>query len=387
VAGKTFPLWENDAWSGTPVNGAVAVRNSRKNLVNEIADLVDNGYEMAAGTSLRGEEFVRRVGDEMPIGAGTEPLATGAGVGCPRRGQSGVISYRALSFGEKLGEGAFGTVVLGRYNGKKVAIKTIKGTPSPSAMTEFQEEAELLANIKPHPNVVRFIGITLNRPEQRKPMVLVTEFVDGGALDSRLQPGKPAVTWRDIGQWARDIAAGLEHLHRNSILHRDLAARNVLIERATNRAKITDFGLSVRVCTPQGPFLDMQQQEFFRGPYKWMAPESLAYQQFSVKSDVWSYGVTLWEILSRRPQPFEFLNIEQAKAGVINNRLRLPVPSRWPGEFRQLLANCWRTDRNLRPTGAQIVKLLDDIAAKVTSGQGKYGFLPAISDTEVRQLY
>ena len=296
-------------------------------------------------------------------------------------GLSGLVSKSRLTMGKFLGKGAFGQVIAGTFDGRPVAIKTIQQQPDPqkqaAAINEFREEANLLAKIPPHPNVVQFIGITQN------PLMLITELVNGGSLDSRLKPGKPVVGWDDILRWCTGIVSGIQHLHNNNIFHRDLATRNVLIDQ-NNNAKVTDFGLSVRVCSGQGPDLSFQQKTFFRGPYKWMAPESLQYNVFSKKSDVWAFGVTMWEIMSRRPDPFEFRDINYVKAAVLdpNVRLRLPLPSRWPTSLKDIMSSCWRTQAKDRPSTRRILFWLGLVNPKLLGNQ-----LPAISDQEIRQLY
>lgn len=305
---------------------------------------------------------------------------SGPETGCPRPGQTptkGLISYRELKFGKELGRGAFGVVYSGTYRDQTVAIKTIQGTPTPESLQEFNEEANLLANVPPHPNVVQFIGIT------RAPnVVLVTELVDGGGLDSRLKKKEIPVGWNDIFRWALGIAAGIEHLHRNGILHRDLAARNVLVD-STGIAKVTDFGLSVRICSAQGPDLSFQQRASFRGPWKSMPPESLAQNVFSYKSDTWAYGVTLWEIISRRA-PFEYMDINQVKQGVLDpqRRLRLPFSNRWPSYITDIMAACWRTQPKDRPNMDVIQGWL-----RRAQQQPMTQVVPAITDQEAQALY
>jgi len=303
---------------------------------------------------------------------------SGPETGCPTPSASkGLIQYGELQFGKELGRGAFGVVYAGTYRGQPVAIKTIQGAPTQESLKEFNEEANLLAGVPHHPNVVQFIGIT------QSPVVLVTELVDGGGLDSRLKPTKGApVVWTDVLRWSLNIAAGIEHLHRQGILHRDLATRNVLVDKS-GTAKVTDFGLSVRVCTPQGPDLSFQQRAYFRGPYKWMPPESLSQNVFSYKSDTWAYGVTVWEILSRRA-PFEYMDIEQVKQGVLNRRLRLPFAAKWPAPLSNLMAACWRTLPKDRPNMDVIQGWLKGMLRDPAVLQAP---LPAISDQEVRVLY
>lgn len=308
-------------------------------------------------------------------------MTVGGAVCAPQKGLKGLISKRNLKLGKELGKGAFGVVRAGTFNGKPVAIKTIQGQPTPAALKEFSEEANLLGGIPVHPNVVQFIGITQN------PLMLVTELVKGGALDSRLKPEKPPVRWWDVLKWAQGIAQGIQHLHKNGILHRDLATRNVLLDEKGN-AKVTDFGLSVRICAPQGPDLSFQQQTFFRGPYKWMPPESLGYNIFSIKSDVWAFGVTVWEILSRRA-PFEFVDINYVKANVLNPqvRLRLPLPNIWPRVMKDTLSACWRSKPQDRPSTNRLLSWLRGAQKSLSSGNNEFATLPSISDGDIRQLY
>lgn len=221
------------------------------------------------------------------------------------------IQHADLTFGKELGRGAFGIVYKGRWRFTDVAIKVIQGTPSPEDMRTFQAETELMMNLRPHKNVVQLRGVCAH------PLCVIIDFVDGGSLEGRLADkvretararvgcfsssrarvqAKP-VEWPSIFRWAQGIVAGLLHIHLEGIVHRDLASRNVLLD-ATSNALISDFGLSA-VGRPADVTNSIQQSTFFRGPYKWMAPESLMSNQFSVKSDVWSlggeYGRELWQ--------------------------------------------------------------------------------------------
>ena len=113
-----------------------------------------------------------------------------------------------------------------------------------------------------------------------------------------------------------------------------------------------------------------------------MPPESLAYQDFSTKSDVWAYGVTFWEILNRRA-PFESMDINTVKQRVLQNKMRLPLPIRWPQRLRDLLTSCWRTSPTMRPTMLAISTTLKSIGDTTYNNRQ----LPAISDSEIRTLY
>lgn len=162
-------------------------------------------------------------------------------------------------------------------------------------------------------------------------------------------------------------------------MHRDLASRNVLLD-ALDNALISDFGLSAvgRVETQNA----VTEFSFFRGPYKWMAPESLSFNQFSTKSDVWALGVTLWEVLARR-LPFEKKDIYEVKDEVVRARLRLPLPAKWPEPWRNLLVSMWRTDPAMRPDCATIATWLEKMHTDFeAAGAAQYGPDPVLSDAE-----
>ncbi len=276
---------------------------------------------------------------------------------------------------KELGHGAFGVVSKGRWRFTDVAIKLIKGTPTPADMKTFQDETQLMMNLRPHKNVVQLRGVCL------QPLCVVMDFVPGGSLESRLQDKSKAVSWADVFKWSLGLIAGLHHVHCEGIVHRDLAARNVLLDSLDN-ALLSDFGLSAmgRSATNQ-----VQEMGFFRGPYKWMAPESLAANQFSVKSDIWSLGVTLYEILSRR-LPFETKTIYEVKEEVLHHRLRLPCPQRWPEVWRNLLVSCWRTEPAMRPDTAVVATWLERMHADFEVNPASFGAVPAISDQEYATL-
>jgi serine/threonine protein kinase len=166
------------------------------------------------------------------------------------------------------------------------------------------------------------------------------------------------------GLSGQGIAAGMYHIHCEKILHRDLAARNVLL-RGDMEPKIADFGLSVQE-PALGGRLEKTESGYFRGPYKWMAPESLARNVFSIKSDVWSYGVTLWEILARSSDPFPQMDIYQA-AELVKAGGHLDPPPNTPPKYAALMLQCFQLDPDARPDFAQINAVLDEIRKEVVA--------------------
>jgi len=156
----------------------------------------------------------------------------------------------------------------------------------------------------------------------------------------------------------------MHHLHEEGLLHRDLAARNILLT-ASMEPMVADFGLSKKVdklSTSQDNAV--KEEGFFQGPYKWMAPESLTQNIFSKKTDVWSYGVTMWEIMARS-LPFPELDIYTAADMVCKQGLRLPLSPSWPPKWQELLTSCWNVDPNLRPGFVEISAKLDAIEAEM----------------------
>ena len=176
---------------------------------------------------------------------------------------------------------------------------------------------------------------------------------------------------------------GVASLHLEGIIHRDLAARNVLIDEANN-ALIADFGLSVKswVDTHNAT----QTRGFFRGPYKWMAPESLSHNIFSVKSDVWSFGVTFWELLSQR-KPFEKYDIYYVREHVVKSHLRIPIASKWPQMIQNLLIACVRTNPADRPDFKTLGIWLESMESDYIKDPSTYdNIVPALSNDEMKAL-
>jgi len=150
----------------------------------------------------------------------------------------------------------------------------------------------------------------------------------------------------------KGIAHGMSHLTAEGIVHRDLAARNVLLNENFDSI-VCDFGMS-RVLIDTSNYGKTRSET---GPLKWMPPESLTAQKYSEKSDVWSFGVTCWEILARQ-EPFADLDPLSA-AFQVNSGRRLEPPSHTPPEIHQMINSCWNANPNDRPTFNQLIQFLD----------------------------
>jgi L1 cell adhesion molecule len=202
-----------------------------------------------------------------------------------------------LEFGNELGAGAFGTVYEGYWqpdhNKYHVAIKVLKNA-APSANTELLQEGAVMASLD-HDNVVRLYCVCMS-----KQLMLVSQFVPLGSLLDYLKKHKEKLNGYTILLFSSQIAKGMAYLESKHLVHRDLAARNVLIQTPV-KVKITDFGLTRIVESDQAHY----EASSSKMPVRWLPPESIRQRVFNHKTDVWSYGVTIWEILTFGARPYK----------------------------------------------------------------------------------
>ncbi|PRP87620.1 hypothetical protein PROFUN_04647 [Planoprotostelium fungivorum] len=259
-----------------------------------------------------------------------------------------VLNWEELQLIKQIGSGAFGVVYKGKWRALDVAVKQIKATElKESDLADFLAEATLLKNLRPHPNVVLFIGVTI----QPQPISLVTEYCGGGGLHAMLHD--PAVEMPEslVIHFVTGAAKGVFHLHSEGILHRDLAVRNLLLS-ATMDVKVTDFGLSKKVTKGESV------QEDITGPLKWMSPEALASQEYSTKSDVYSFGVLVWELVTRL-EPWQDVDIIQAALHTCSG-IRLNIPTGTHPVLNSIMKTCWEHDPKDRPSMSDICHTLSN---------------------------
>ncbi|KAK2090821.1 Ephrin type-B receptor 3 [Saguinus oedipus] len=342
------------------------------------------------------------------------------------------IDVSCVKIEEVIGAGEFGEVCRGRLKqpGRRevfVAIKTLKVGYTERQRRDFLSEASIMGQFD-HPNIIRLEGVVT----KSRPVMILTEFMENCALDSFLRLNDGQFTVIQLVGMLRGIAAGMKYLSEMNYVHRDLAARNILVN-SNLVCKVSDFGLSRFLeddpsdptytsslvqevagretgdgaCQAGAPAWGAAQSHRVKGlcpshqggkiPIRWTAPEAIAYRKFTSASDVWSYGIVMWEVMSYGERPYWDMSNQDVSvamperlgrwslagdggsgslwlslplAQVINaveQDYRLPPPMDCPTALHQLMLDCWVRDRNLRPKFSQIVNTLDKLIRNAAS--------------------
>ncbi|XP_053929673.1 tyrosine-protein kinase ABL2 isoform X4 [Cuculus canorus] len=247
-----------------------------------------------------------------------------------------------ITMKHKLGGGQYGEVYVGvwkKYN-LTVAVKTLK--EDTMEVEEFLKEAAVMKEIK-HPNLVQLLGVCTLEP----PFYIVTEYMPyGNLLDYLRECNREEVTAVVLLYMATQISSAMEYLEKKNFIHRDLAARNCLVGE-NHVVKVADFGLS-RLMT--GDTYTAHAGAKF--PIKWTAPESLAYNTFSIKSDVWAFGVLLWEIATYGMSPYPGIDLSQVY-DLLEKGYRMEQPEGCPPKVYELMRACWKWNPPDRPSFAE----------------------------------
>ncbi|XP_036911290.1 fibroblast growth factor receptor 1 isoform X9 [Sturnira hondurensis] len=287
-----------------------------------------------------------------------------------------------LVLGKPLGEGCFGQVVLAEAIGldkdkpnrvTKVAVKMLKSDATEKDLSDLISEMEMMKMIGKHKNIINLLGACT----QDGPLYVIVEYASKGNLREYLQARRPPgleycynpshnpeeqLSSRDLVSCAYQVARGMEYLASKKCIHRDLAARNVLVTE-DNVMKIADFGLA----------RDIHHIDYYkkttngRLPVKWMAPEALFDRIYTHQSDVWSFGVLLWEIFTLGGSPYPGVPVEELFK-LLKEGHRMDKPSNCTNELYMMMRDCWHAVPSQRPTFKQLVEDLDRIVA-LTSNQ------------------
>ncbi|XP_038066431.1 plexin-A4-like [Patiria miniata] len=293
---------------------------------------------------------------ELPTSAGT----SAANVHQPYPGiaaEDAQIKFSQLQMGDKLGQGAFGTVyraVLNNWSSGEqriVAVKTVED-PDPPKVVQFLKEGLSMKSFN-HPNVLKLLGLTFDRSGQ--PLIVIP-FMANGDLKSFLVKQKQNLTHTHLTMFAYHVALGMEYLAEQQFVHRDLAARNCLVDDKLV-AKIADFGLS----------RDLDESDYYTSgekqaklPIKWMAPESMERKVYDTKTDVWSYGVLLWELFSRGRTPYPDIHNRDVHS-YLKQGQRMNPPRFCPTKISAIMRHCWLDSAKKRWSFGQIVQELEPL--------------------------
>ncbi|XP_053571362.1 focal adhesion kinase 1 isoform X3 [Bombina bombina] len=266
------------------------------------------------------------------------------------------IQRDRIELGRCIGEGQFGDVHQGVYMSPEnpamaVAIKTCKNCTSDSVREKFLQEALTMRQFD-HPHIVKLIGVITENP-----VWIIMELCTQGELRSFLQVRKYSLDLASLILYAYQLSTALAYLESKRFVHRDIAARNVLVS-SSDCVKLGDFGLSRY----------MEDSTYYKAskgklPIKWMAPESINFRRFTSASDVWMFGVCMWEILMYGVKPFQGVKNNDV-IGRIENGERLPMPPNCPPTLYSLMTKCWAYDPSRRPRftelKAQLSTILDE---------------------------
>lgn len=309
---------------------------AEKHLFNTIPEIIEYHKHNAAG-------LVTRL--RYPVTPKKKPAPTTAGFSY----EKWEINPSELTFMRELGSGLFGVVRLGKWRAQyKVAIKAIRE----GAMYEedFIEEAKVMMKLT-HPKLVQLYGVCT----QQKPIYIVTEFMEHGCLLNYLRQKRGHFNKDTLLTMCQDVCEGMEYLERNSFIHRDLAARNCLVNES-GVVKVSDFGMTRYVLDDQ--YTSSSGAKF---PVKWCPPEVFNYSRFSSKSDVWSFGVLMWEVFTEGKMPFE-KNTNYEVVTMVSQGQRLYRPKLATKNVYEVMVMCWHEKPEGRPTFEDLLRIIDEIA-------------------------
>ncbi|XP_034412701.1 tyrosine-protein kinase Tec isoform X3 [Cyclopterus lumpus] len=328
--GATIKHYHIKETQGPPLQVYLA----EKHLFSSIPDLIEYHKHNAAG-------LVARL--RYPVGKQDKSAPSTAGFSY----EKWEINPSELTFMKELGSGQFGVVRLGKWRAQhRVAIKSIRE----GAMYEedFIEEAKVMMRLS-HPKLVQLYGVC----SQQKPIYIVTEFMEHGCLLNFLRQQRGSFSLGSLLSICLDISEGMEHLEANGFIHRDLASRNCLVNDSLV-VKVSDFGMTRYVLDDQ--YTSSSGAKF---PVKWSPPEVFNFCKYSSKSDVWAYGVLMWEVFTEGRMPFE-QNQNHEVVVMVTKGHRLYRPKMAPPAIYDIMQLSWRERPDDRPSFSQLSLMISD---------------------------
>ena len=244
------------------------------------------------------------------------------------------IKRSSVQLTKQLQAGEFGEIMKGTWNGTKaVAVKI------PTSKSMGMQELQIMKKLH-HKHIIQLYGVCT----EGKPMYIVTELMKNGSLSDHLQKGDGQhLKLPELVNIAAQVASGMAYLEEQHLIHRNLAAQNVFIGGG-NIVKIANFRMArVTIGDEYIPELGEKLR------IKWTAPEAAVCDHFSIKSDVWSYGILLWELITHGQVPYQGMKPAQVMTHVIYG-YRMPQPLGCPGGLYQIMMNCWKDKPEERPT-------------------------------------
>ncbi|XP_069092258.1 tyrosine-protein kinase Blk [Pleurodeles waltl] len=256
------------------------------------------------------------------------------------------IPRESLKLVKKLGAGQFGEVWMGFYNNKtKVAVKTLKEGSMPTEA--FLEEANLMKTLQ-HDKLVRLYAVVT-----KEPIYIVTEYMAKGCLLDFLKTGEGmSLPLQNLIDISAQVAEGMAYLEKRNYIHRDLRAANILVSEGLC-CKIADFGLARIIDN------EYEAKEGAKFPIKWTAPEAINFGIFTIKSDVWSFGILLTELVTYGRIPYPGMTNPEVIRH-LDTGYRMPCPEKCPPELYEIMMRCWKMKPEDRPTFRCLQDILED---------------------------